>query len=69
MKIIQNPDDEYVAEMHKSLKENSNYCPCAILRNKDTKCMCKDFRDQVARNEPGFCHCGLYCAVEEADGE
>ena len=69
MKIIQNPDTEFVAEMRKNLKENSNYCPCSIVRSKDTKCMCKEFRDQVARNEAGFCHCGLFCAVEETDGE
>lgn len=67
MKIIQNPDDEYVKEMRKSLKDNDNYCPCSLLRNKDTKCMCKEFRDQVDRNEPGFCHCGLYCAVVESE--
>lgn len=67
MKIIKNPDTEYVAEMKNKLKENSGYCPCSIIRNQDTKCMCKDFRDQVARNEPGFCHCGLYCAVEETE--
>lgn len=67
MKIIKNPDTEYVAEMKNKLKENSGYCPCSIIRSQDTKCMCKDFRDQVARNEPGFCHCGLYCAVEETE--
>lgn len=67
MKIIQNPDAEYVKEMRKSLKDNDNCCPCSLLRNKDTKCMCKEFRDQVARNEPGFCHCGLYCAVVESE--
>jgi hypothetical protein len=22
--------------------------------------MCKDFREQIERNEPGECHCGLY---------
>ena len=67
MKIIKNPDTEYVAEMKNKLKENSGYCPCSIIRSQDTKCMCKDFRDQVARNEPGFWHCGLYCAVEETE--
>ena len=65
MKIIQNPDDAYVSEMMKSLRENNNYCPCSIVRNKDTKCQCKDFRDQVERGEQGYCSCGLYCAVEE----
>lgn len=67
MRIVTNPDTEYVAEMRKKLKENAGYCPCSVLKNADTKCMCKEFRDQVARNEPGFCHCGLYCAVEETE--
>lgn len=67
MRIVTNPDTEYVAEMRKKLKENAGYCPCSILKTADTKCMCKEFRDQAARNEAGFCHCGLYCAVEETD--
>lgn len=67
MRIVTNPDTEYVTEMRKKLKENAGYCPCSILKNADTKCMCKEFRDQAARNEAGFCHCGLYCAVEETD--
>ena len=35
---------------------NDGYCPCAAIKDKDTKCMCKDFRDQP----DGICHCGLY---------
>lgn len=65
MKIIKNPDTEYVAEMKKKLKENSGYCPCSILRNADTKCMCKEFREQ----KEGMCHCGLYIKVREEDIE
>ena len=63
MKIIKNPDTEYVAEMKKKLKENSGYCPCSILRNADTKCMCKEFREQQT---PGLCHCGRF---EKKEGE
>ena len=40
MRIVTNPDTEYVAEMRKKLKENAGYCPCSILKNADTKCMC-----------------------------
>lgn len=65
MKIIKNPDSEYAAEMKKKLKENNGYCPCSLYKNNDTKCKCKDFRDQIARNEPGACHCGLWIAVKE----
>lgn len=61
MKIIKNPDTEYVAEMKKKLKENGGYCPCSILRTADTKCMCKEFREM----DEGMCHCGLYIKVKE----
>ena len=56
MKIIQNPNKDFVEQMLKALKENSNNCPCKIEKTKDTKCMCKEFREQ----KDGWCHCGLY---------
>ena len=39
------------------LKENDGYCPCRIEQTPDTKCMCKEFREQT---NAGTCHCGLY---------
>lgn len=62
MIIKQNPDKEYVAEIKRKLKQNNGYCPCSLVKNKDTKCRCKAFREQINRNEPGECHCGLYIA-------
>lgn len=56
MKIIKNPDKEYADEVLRRIKENNGYCPCALQKNKDTKCMCKDFREM----QSGTCHCGLY---------
>lgn len=41
----------------KALQDNDGYCPCQLEKNKDTKCLCKAFREL---DEPGFCHCGLY---------
>ena len=38
MRIYTNPDKEYANEIKKQLKANSGYCPCALLKNKDTKC-------------------------------
>ncbi len=61
MLIKENPDKEYVKEVRKQLKENDGYCPCKLKRTPDTKCMCKDFREQ---NE-GTCLCGLYIKVKE----
>lgn len=56
MKIIQNSNKDFVEQMLKALKENSNYCPCKTEKTKDTKCICKEFREQ----KDGWCHCGLY---------
>lgn len=47
---------ELVEEIRQKLKENGGFCPCRIDQNEDTKCMCKEFREQ----ESGECHCGLY---------
>ena len=52
---------ELVEEVRQKLRENDGYCPCKFVKNKDTKCMCKDFREQTT---PGECHCGLYIKVE-----
>ena len=56
MKIEINPDKDFVAEMRAALKANNGYCPCAIEKTKDTKCICKEFREM----ENGICRCGLY---------
>lgn len=66
-RITTNPDTEYVQEIKHKLKENGGYCPCQLVKNKDTKCMCKDFREKIARNEPGYCHCGLWCIEPEEE--
>ena len=40
-----------------AVRANDGYCPCAVFKTPDTKCVCKDFREQ---KEPGPCHCGRY---------
>lgn len=67
--IILNPDEDFVNEVKKQIKECNGHCPCAIVRNKHTKCRCKDFRDMVDRGEYGACHCGLYINVKEDSDE
>lgn len=47
-------------EFKKLVDENDGYCPCAIFKTPDTKCMCKQFREQ---REPGPCHCGRFTKV------
>lgn len=57
MKILLNPDKSIVEDVRRRLKENDGYCPCRLVKNKDTKCMCKEFVEQTTSGE---CHCGLY---------
>lgn len=65
MIIRQTPDIEYAKEIRKKLKENNGYCPCRIDKTPDTKCMCKDFREQLDRGVAGECRCELYYIAEE----
>ena len=65
MKIKLNPDTDFVKEMKKELKNNNGYCPCSPTRNKDTKCRCKAFREQIKNGIEGYCHCGLFVAIKD----
>lgn len=65
LKVIVADEKELVDEIHRQLKENGGYCPCRLEKNADTKCMCKEFRDQIKAGFPGTCHCGLYTAIEK----
>ena len=56
-----NTDEEVVKTIREGLKRTGGYCPCRIERIEDNKCMCKEFRDQIADpNYEGYCHCMLY---------
>ena len=56
LKIGINPDNIFVKDLQDKIQANGGYCLCAIFKTEDTKCMCKEFREQ----ENGECHCGLY---------
>ena len=60
-----NPDKDFVKEFTKKLKDNGGYCPCRLTKTADTKCMCKEFRAQVANKIEGYCHCGLHQYVKD----
>lgn len=60
MTVKQNPDKEFVKTIREQLKANNGHCPCSLEKTPDTKCMCKEFREMMANNETGSCHCGLY---------
>ena len=48
MKVILNPDQEIVKTVREGLKRTGGYCPCRLERTEDTKCMCKELKDQIS---------------------
>lgn len=61
MKVRFNQDAALVADLQEALRRKDGYCPCRRERIPDNKCMCKEFRDQIADPEyEGYCHCMLY---------
>lgn len=62
MKIIKNPDKSVADRITSEVKANGGYCPCRIVKTEDTKCMCREFREQTTA---GQCHCGLYEKIED----
>ena len=62
MRIAVSNNKEVVEEIRMKLKENNGYCPCKLIKNEETKCPCREFREQ---NYEGECHCGLYIKIKE----
>lgn len=61
MAIKLNPDKAVVETVKAGLKKKNGYCPCRLEQTEDTKCICKEFREQIADPDfEGFCHCMLY---------
>ncbi len=61
MKISLNENKEVVNAVKEGLKRTGGYCPCRTERTEEFKCMCKEFKDQIADpNYEGYCHCMLY---------
>lgn len=61
MAVRLNEDKEIVAKVKEGLKQTGGYCPCRVLRSEENKCICKEFKEQIADPEfEGYCYCGLY---------
>lgn len=66
MRIRQTDDKALANLILGQLKTNGGYCPCRLEKTDDTKCMCKEFREQIKDdNFEGFCHCGLYKKIKD----
>ena len=51
MKIKLNSDQEVVNTIREGLKRTGGYCPCRLERTEATKCMCQEFKDQIADHD------------------
>ena len=61
VKVTLNPDAEVVRAVKEGLKKTGGYCPCRLQRTEENKCVCREFREQIADPDfEGFCHCMLY---------
>lgn len=61
MAIRLNEDPAIVASIKEGLKRKGGYCPCRLQKTEDNKCMCKEFKEQIADPDfEGYCHCLLY---------
>ncbi|MCQ2558739.1 MAG: ferredoxin thioredoxin reductase catalytic beta chain [Oscillospiraceae bacterium] len=60
-KVRLNEDKETVQQIREGLAAKGGYCPCRVGKKEEYKCMCQEFRDQIADPEfEGYCHCMLY---------
>lgn len=61
MAVRLNEDESIVQMVREGLKETGGYCPCRMERSEENKCMCKEFKEQIADPDfEGYCHCMLY---------
>ena len=61
MAVTLNPNEKVVETVKAGLERTGGYCPCRLERTEENKCICQEFRNQMADPEfEGFCHCLLY---------
>ena len=61
-----NEDAEVVARIKEGLTKKNGYCPCRLEMTENNKCMCKEFREQIADPDfEGYCHCMLYYKTKD----
>ena len=60
-KIRLNENAEIVQTVREGLSAKGGYCPCRAEKKEEYKCMCQEFKDQIADPDfEGYCHCMLY---------
>ncbi len=48
MAVRLNEDKEMVQMVKDGLKRTGGYCPCRLERTEENKCICQEFRQQIA---------------------
>lgn len=60
-KVRLNEDKEVVNRIKEGLERTGGYCPCRVQKLPEYKCVCEEFKAQIADPEfEGYCHCMLY---------
>lgn len=61
MSVRFNEDKKLVELLKEGLRKKDGYCPCRLEKIEENKCICKEFREQIADPDfEGYCHCKLY---------
>ena len=68
MAVVLNSNTEIVNTVKEGLKRTGGYCPCRLERTEENKCICNEFRAQMADpNFEGYCHCMLYYKTKDQE--
>lgn len=61
MAVTLNEDRQIVDMIKEGLRKRNGYCPCRVEIKDENKCICEEFKEQIADPEfEGYCHCRLY---------
>ena len=52
MAVRLNEDREIVEKIREGLRQKDGYCPCKVGKLPENKCMCEEFKEQIA--DPDF---------------
>ena len=71
MGVRLNENADVVRTIKEGLKKKGGYCPCRMEKSEENKCICREFREQMADPDfEGYCHCMLYYKFkDEGKGE
>ena len=68
MGVRLNENADVVRTIKEGLKKKGGYCPCRMEKSEDNKCICREFREQMADPDfEGYCHCMLYYKFKDED--